>query len=160
MQEPAKIEDFASRHSSAGARKRRVSFVVSEGILDHLKQAQLRYSVPADSPTENFDSIIQGVRTGEFKMLDVFESGEKVGWTVYKICENEDGLEFLSVASHGKSLGGNDLSKAIIPILEGMAKHLGCGSIRLHTLRPGLVKKLSEGMGWFVSEFVMRKEIK
>ena len=159
MPEAVKIEEPITRHRSDGARKRRVSFVVSEGMLDHLKESQLRYSVPADSPTENFESIIKSVRSGEFQMLDVFEAGLKVGWTVYKICENEDGLEFLSVASYGKSLDGNDLSRAIIPILEGMAKQLGCKSIRLHTLRPGLVKKLSENMGWFVSEFVMRKAI-
>lgn len=141
-------------------RKLRAKFAVSVGILNHVKEAQLLFKVPADSPTEHMSYIVEKVRSGEFTLLDVFEDGQRVGWTIYSIEENELGKEFLSVASYGKSNSGQDLSANIIPILEGLAKEKACKSIRLHTLRPGLVKKLSSPeIGWFLSEYVMRKEI-
>lgn len=138
-------------------REQRARFVLREGFLDAEKSKELHRLIPHDSPIETMRDVERGIRSGEFKLLDVLENGQRVGFTVYAIVEGNGTKEFLSVASHGKS--NTDLSRAIIPMLEAEARKQGCNSIRLHTMRTGLIQKLIS-IDWYVSEIVMRKEIK
>lgn len=49
-----------------------------------------------------------------------------------------------------------DLTKTILPEIENKI-FSGCKSVRIHTARPGLIKKLSSG-GYKPLEFVMTKD--
>jgi hypothetical protein len=126
------------------------------GFLDAERCKQLHQSIPCDSPVETMDYVEKRVMSGDYTIASVFEDGTPVGWTVYGIENHEQGREMLSVASYGQGKG--NLTRAIIPKLEGVARGEGCKTIRLHTIRPGLVEQLLK-QGWFVSEIVMRKEL-
>lgn len=138
-------------------RNQRLLFVLRDGVLDDTKRGQLHRLIPADSPTETMHYLERGIDSGEFTLADIYEGGERIGFTVYMITENEDGKEFLSIASYAKGQG--DVTTSAMPILEGIAKAKGCKTIRLHTMRTGLVKKLTKNQNWFVSEIVLRKEL-
>jgi len=153
------MESFApeSNRQRDHKRKQRKLYVLRDGMLDDTKRGQLHNLIPADSPTETMHFLERGIDRGEFTLADIFEDGERVGFTVYTITENEDGKEFLSIASYAKGKG--NVTIEAMPILEGIAKAKGCKTIRLHTMRTGLVKKLTENLNWYVSEIVMRKEL-
>lgn len=138
-------------------RNQRKRFVISEGDLDAHTRRSLA-SIPHDNPTESAAAIQGGIEDGKFKLLDVNEDGQRVGFAVYALEAHAQGREFLVVACQGKSKTG-DLSMAISAKLEDLAREFGCQTIRLHTMRTGLVKKLTENADWFVSEIVMRKEL-
>lgn len=153
----AKNSRFDADRTLAFKRDQRAKFVLREGYLNEQTRRQLHRLIPQDNPVETTSVIEDGIRDGSMTLLHVYERGEKVGWTVYSIIKHDAGKEFLSVASHGKSR--SDLSTSIIPHLERLAKDKGCQSIRLHTMRTGLVRKLESKLDWYVSEIVMRKDL-
>lgn len=137
-------------------RHQRARFALRDGFLASEKEKDLIRNLPIDNPSGSTDYILDGLESGEFSKLDVFEDGKKVGLVVYQIEEDKNGKELLIIAAAGT---GTDLSRNIIPLLEVFALSRECTSLRLHTMRTGLVKKLSE-LDWFVSEIVLRKELK
>ena len=146
----AKNNDF---HKAQRAR-----YVLRPGVLDKARAEAIGRYLPADDPTQTLEAIRAGLQSGEYILVDVVcEDGRKVGWTVYSFDDRKCGREMLSVASMGKDEA--DLTTDIIPTLEQIAVCQGCHSIRLHTLRPGLAAKLLK-LDWFVSELVMRKNLK
>jgi hypothetical protein len=98
-----------------------------------------------------------GIDRGEFELFDILENGEKIGFTVLTVIDGDNGTEILSIASYAKGRG--DVTIDVMPIIEGIGKARGCKTIRLHTMRTGLVEKLYKKLDWYVSEIVMRKEI-
>lgn len=142
-------------------RKRRACYALSEGMLDHVKEAQLRYKIPFDDPTGDMSTVVDRVKNGEYTLLDVYEDGEKVGWTTYSIDKNEKGAEFIIHGTFIKTKSHESSAVRIAEIMEGVAKKKGCKSLRIHTLRPGLVKKMIEKENpWFLAEYILKKEIK
>ena len=138
-------------------RIQRGKFVLRAGFLDEQKRKDLNAVIPFDNAVESMRTLEAQIESGDATLAGVFENGKEVGWTVFKVIEEHYGKELLSIASHGHSKA--DLSNEIIPILEDIAKQYNCKSIRLHTMRTGLVQKIIK-LDWFVSELVMRKEIK
>ena len=61
------------------------------------------------------------------------------------------------VVAAGGAMGGVDLTATMLPFIETM--FVGCDSMRIHTARPGLARKLGR-MGFSVVELVLQKEIK
>lgn len=145
-----------SRTSSFHA-EQRTRFVLRDGVLDPERVKAIGERLPADDPQETLSEIKDGLADGSFTICDVVHpDGQTVGWTIYTIIDRPNGKEFLSVASIGQA--AENLTAEIIPILEGIAREHHCSTIRLHTLRPGLVKKLFS-LGWLASEIVMRKQL-
>lgn len=128
--------------------------MLKPGVLTG-KQLDEITKIPYDSPTETQAAVIAAIRRGEHKVLKVSQEGKEVGFTVYSVIENERGAEFLSVVSWGQ---GVSLTEEVIPLLEDIARQLGCRSMRLHTCRPGLIEKLLK-QNWFCSEIIMRKAL-
>lgn len=137
-------------------RARRFRYVIREGFLDEEKRKALHRMIPADSPAETMAAVEAGIGRGEFSLMDILEDGEKIGFTVFCVCQVDSGKEMLSIATYAKGRG--DVTTEAMPLLERIAEDQGCRSIRLHTMRTGLVEKLKNKLGWFVSEIVMRKE--
>jgi hypothetical protein len=155
----AEQPDF-DRQRIEAQRKRRACYTLSEGMLDHVKEAQLRYKIPFDDPTGDMSTVVDRVKNGEYTLLDVHEDGEKIGWVVYSVEEDLKGSEFIIVAAFGKTKSGEPCAIQMLGILEGLAKQKGCRSIRLHTIKLGFIDKLiHRDNPWFLSEFVLRKEI-
>lgn len=64
-----------------------------------------------------------------------------------------DGSEGVVIAAAGNG-GGIDLLETILPVIE--AQFSDCASIRIHTSRPGIIKKLT-GAGYEAKEMVLAK---
>lgn len=137
-------------------RKARARYVLSEGFLDEQKRRSLSDDIPADNPVGCQDYIAEGIRDGRYKLMDIIEDGEAVGWCVYAILPRGELKEMVCVSAFAK--GRDNVAAGITPILEDIAAANGCKCFRIHTMRTGLVEKLL-GQGWFVSEIVLRKEI-
>jgi hypothetical protein len=135
----------------------RAKYVLADGFLDTEKSLAMHRYIPADSPAETMAAVERGVRDGRFQLLDIFEDGQPIGFTVYHICECDAGPEMLSICTYARGRG--DVTIDAMPLLEGVARQKGCKTIRLHTMRPGLVEKLKTHCDWFVSEIVLRKEL-
>jgi len=138
-------------------RGQRAIYVLEDGFLDSEKTKALHELIPADSPAETMADVEAGVNRGEFELMDIYEDAEKIGFTIFAVIEGDSGQELLSIATYAKGRG--NIAIEGMPLLEGVAKSRGCKTIRLHTMRTGLVKKLTTGLNWYVSEIVMRKEI-
>jgi len=147
------VQDKQTRDFKRGQRLR---LVLQDGYLDDEKAKNLHRNIPSDNPAESAAMIEAGIKSGDFEVMDLIEDGENIGFTVFAIVDHDRGKEFLTIACYAK--GKSDVSANITPILEGIAKARGCSTMRMHTMRTGLVKKLSKD-DWFVSEIIMRKEL-
>jgi len=115
--------------------------------------------IPNDDPKGTFaPAIIDLIRTGKAKVFEIVRNGAVVGFTVYQI-ENfgPNYKELISVATHCPHT--SNLRYEIEAQLLQHAKNLGCQSIRMHTVRQGLVKEALDN-DWHVAEIVLRKSIK
>ena len=91
-------------------------------------------------------------KSGNLTGLEVYYEKYRIGVVLFRI----EGSEMVVVAGAGRAYG--DIIAAVFPRLEEIAKFAGCASIRLHTNRPGMVKK-SERQGWKLSEYILRKHL-
>lgn len=86
-------------------------------------------------------------------LFQVIAEGAVVGYYVLAV----DGDEGVLLAAAGR-VNGVDLTDCLMPIIE--AQFVGCASLRVHTSRPGLVKKLVKNHGYNGVEIVVRKALK
>lgn len=89
------------------------------------------------------------------KLFHVTHFGEIVGAFVLRIDTTATGEEGVIVACTVK-LDGVDMFKALLPDIESRFK--GCKSIRYHTARPALARKL-HSLGYAPAEIVCIKKI-
>ena len=89
------------------------------------------------------------------KLFHVTHFGEIVGAFVLRIDTTATGDEGVIVACTVK-LDGVDMFKALLPDIE--ARFKGCKSIRFHTARPALARKL-HSLGYAPAEIVCIKKI-
>ncbi len=117
---------------------------------------------PGDDPIMAADWYEREVTEGRLHLMRYSDGeGRPVAHVAWWIDPNsatpEGGAEFV-IAGAVSALPSIDLVGALLPGLEGMARAMGCVSIRFHTIRDGLVKKV-ENMGWERSEIVMRRAL-
>ncbi len=114
--------------------------------------------LPECDPTISPDWFRAQIEAGGLKALTAeSDDGEHVGTVLVRTEAGDLGKEFVIVAAAG-SYEGLDLTAAILPALERLARDEGCVTVRVHTMRPGLVRKLGR-MGYATSEIVMRRVI-
>lgn len=132
-------------------------YILRPGVLDS-QAAEWISKVPFDSPAESADRIKRDLDAGKSVLLNCFAAdGRRVGVTVYRIEDHDLGRELVSIASFGSD-GGADLTREVLPMVEAVARSKGCVSVRLHTMRAGLIRKLLKD-DYFVSEVVLRKRL-
>ena len=102
--------------------------------------------------------------------LDDYRQQWKEGAALYRVAEGDktlgfymtrfdsDAQGFEGVIYAGAGAADFDLTEVIVPFAEQQLKAFGCYSVRVHTARPGLVKKLAK-MGYGAAELVLRKKI-
>ena len=91
------------------------------------------------------------VDSGAAKLFLVHADGVVSGACVLRIDQRSDGPEGVIVAAAG-NVPGVDLIATLLEKIENL--FIGCVSIRAHTARPGLVRKLSR-YGYEPREFVL-----
>lgn len=82
------------------------------------------------------------------------DDAETLAAFVLRVDQLADGCEGVVLAAGGKA--DFDLTAVVMPHIEKM--FVGCKSMRVHTERMGLVKKLKL-QSWYLAEMVMRKEL-
>lgn len=106
------------------------------------------------SEVGNADDYKAQVKRGA-KLFRVSEGENEIGFYLLRVDKNPSGAEGVLVAAVGRDKN-NDLTEVILPVIE--RQFFGCKSIRIHTQRPGLAKKLSRA-GYGAAEMVLRKPL-
>jgi hypothetical protein len=118
------------------------------------RTAALADRIPFDDPHEFRDILRRQVEDGSAKLVELTKDGEAVGVLLYRVEEYAAReLVIIAACSADRSL---DWSDWLAAFQENLARGLGCGSIRFHTLRPGLVEN-SFKYGYRAAEIIMRK---
>jgi hypothetical protein len=115
---------------------------------------------PGDDPIMAAEWYEREVKAGRVNLIR-YSDGEgravaHVAWFVDPEAAAPDGGAEFVISGAVSALPSLDLVSALLPGLEQMARDMGCVSIRFHTQRQGLVKKVAS-MGWEQSEIVMRR---
>lgn len=97
------------------------------------------------------DRIILDVTTGAATLFVARLSGVAVLAYVLSV-EGRQGVVQVAAGS----LPGVDLTSVVLPEIE--KKFIGCDSVRIHTARPGLAKKLSK-QGYAAKEIILVKSL-
>lgn len=108
--------------------------------LQHASPADIRYQVES-----------QGAELWHAK-----HKGQVIAAYVLRVDSTPEGNEGVIVAAGG-ALAGFDLTANLLPHVERMFK--GCGSVRIHTARPGMAKKLAR-QGYALRELVFTKAVR
>lgn len=87
-------------------------------------------------------------------LFEVREGAALAGYYLLRVDQTEEGPEGVLVAGVGRA--GADLTANLFPIIE--KQFIGCVSMRVHTARPGLIRKLSR-RAYEPVEFVLRKKL-
>jgi hypothetical protein len=89
------------------------------------------------------------------RLFEVRDQGEPIAAFVLRVDREATRTVGVIVAAGG-ALSGVDLTAAILPQIEAM--FYGCDTIRLHTERAGLVKKLG-AQGFALAEIILEKRV-
>lgn len=87
-------------------------------------------------------------------LFRVMDTGDTVGFYVLRVDHTADGAEGVLVAAGGRA--DFDITGELLRHVAG--QFTGCQWLRVHTSRPGMVKKLA-GQGFEGLEMVMRKKL-
>lgn len=87
-------------------------------------------------------------------LFRVSEGGRTAAYYLLRVDHNATGAEGVMVAAAGRA--GVDLTRVVLPVAEKQFK--GCHSMRIHTARPGLARKLARA-GYGNVELVLRKKL-
>ena len=116
-----------------------------------------QYKIPFDSPADTRDVLAQMVKAGEAKVCDIVRAGLPVGMLVFNVEKQSAGSELVLVAAYSENQE-IDYTDLLARFAELLAHGMSCKSIRLHTLRPGLVKKAA-ALGYSAAEIILRKTL-
>lgn len=104
----------------------------------------------------SLDDIKRQTECGAMLFELVADGGAVVGAFVLRV-DREACRNVGVVVAAGGGVSGVDLTALIMPTIERM--FYGCESIRIHTARPGLLKKLAP-QGYKTAEIIFEKSLK
>ncbi len=113
--------------------------------------------IGATDPTISLEWFHRQVETDNLMIEGVWADEELIGAIFWRVETGDRGQEFVIVAASGE-LPGVDLIRSVLPTFETMARRAGTAFIRVHTARPGLVRRLGS-MGYRPEEVVLRKAV-
>lgn len=105
--------------------------------------------------TGGIDRIKRQVKNGSELWAVLDDDYEAVGAFVLRIDKSDGINEGVLVVGAGE-IEGVDCTYLMLPHIEKM--FIGCQSMRIHTNRPGLMKKLTK-YGFTASEVILRKAL-
>ncbi|MCM2274628.1 MAG: hypothetical protein NDI75_07560 [Candidatus Didemnitutus sp.] len=138
------------------------AYVLRPGHWDATAEQWSRM-LPHDWPGDAAKNLADLVASGAAEVWKLYREGEDTGdahgLLVASVDRNFSPPEFVVQAAYSLAPGNADLTAQCLPAIEARARSLGCGTVRFHTMRPGLVAK-SLRAGFHVSEVVMRKPLR
>lgn len=101
----------------------------------------------------------QACESGRMRLWCVADASAHAvaGYYVTWVDSKAAGDEFVIVAAAGR-LPGVPLTRAILPAIEALAAGGGCASVRIHSIRQGMLKALAR-QGYAPAEIVYRKAL-
>ncbi|MBZ0105531.1 MAG: hypothetical protein K8H84_07850 [Sulfuricella denitrificans] len=105
-------------------------------------------------PLAGIEAIKADVDRGDSQLFVCFLDGAPVSAYVLRVEQKTHGLEGVIVLAAGRLPGENLISGVLPFVLEQLSF---CQAVRVHTNRPGLVKRLTQEFGFHVGETVLRK---
>lgn len=112
--------------------------------------------IPFDNPAGHKDWLFREYHAGRVKLVALQLDRKKVGFLAYQIFSFER-REFYTIATYveDKTI---DWFDAVEKITTKLALEFKCVSKSLSTIRPGMVKRLTE-RGYRISEVTLRKTL-
>lgn len=101
----------------------------------------------------------QACESGRMRLWYVADAAADAvaGYYVTWVDSKAAGDELVIVAAAGR-LPGISLTRSVLPAIEALAAAGGCSSVRVHSIRPGMLKALAR-QGYAPAEIVYRKVI-
>ena len=84
----------------------------------------------------------QGVKHGDFHLFRVSNGGEFVGWVIWSIDHEPDGISVVINAASALPVKGKDVSALMFETFENAGRKIGARALRAWTTRPGLRRKM------------------
>jgi len=131
------------------------ALMLRPGVLDAQAKAWAE-KLPHDFPGE-FSDHWAGLIDDGTEALEATKDGERIGLVLFKLDAAFTPPEFV-IQGAFSPVNGAQLTEHLLPQIEAIARARGCGTVRFHTMRAGLVAK-AQSAGWRVSEVVMRKTL-
>lgn len=102
------------------------------------------------------EDLRREVAAGSAQLWEVRDGDAVRAVFLLRVEHNAAGSEGVILAAAG-GVPGVDLTRQVLPHVERL--FLNCRSVRIHTARPGLARKLA-GMGYEPAEIVLVKELR
>lgn len=112
--------------------------------------------IPHDWPGENDKILAEAVAAGTAELFQVTRDGKAVGIVVTEVDHGFNPPELLVRAAYARDM--KPCALELGDLLDGIAKSKGCGTVRFHTMRGGLIAK-ARAHGWQISEVILRKNV-
>jgi len=113
--------------------------------------------IPNDDPQGVFlPTVLQALKEQRYFLSEIHHEGKVDGFTVYFFETFGTHRELVSVATSAKT--ANKIRYVLEGLLINLAIQNNCQSLRMHTVRQGLVKEAILH-GWHVAEIVLRKNL-
>lgn len=131
--------------------------------LTHDELALIKHALgdlPFEPSCGTVEILLDRARAGEVGLfiLPGQADGRPCAVTFYQVEQFCDGsLNFDSLATVAIGPADRRLAVFDMPAMEALARSLGCVSMSMRTIRPGLVHLLTEQHGWYASEIIVRK---
>ena len=145
--------------------KRRIQARWVEKLFRDLTPAEQRLiknalgDLPLEPSCGTQDILWARATAGEIGLWICRDEAEQIAvvtfYQVEKFCD--DTLNFVSLATIAMGCADRSITDTDMPQMEALARRLGCHSMSMRTIRPGLVKRITEIHGWFASEVILRK---
>ncbi len=116
--------------------------------------------LPLEPSCGTQEILWQRAEAGEVGLWICRDDQEQVALvTFYEVetfCDGTNNFVSLCTLACG-AVGDRRITDADMPQMEALARRLGCRSMSMRTIRPGLVKRITAAHGWFCSEVILRK---
>lgn len=113
--------------------------------------------IPDDS-LACYDLLLQRWKRNEVGMFTKRDNqNEVIAFCFFQIDVFPTGNDFAILATISLNRENIDLMEQGAEQLTKFAKHVGCKTMSIRTIRIGLVKKICTLPGWFASETILRK---
>ncbi len=117
--------------------------------------------IPMEPDFGGIENLFERARQGAVHLYTLPVASGFQAATFFELQRLPDGsLNFHSLATVAcGGTGGPRLAQTDVPEMEAVARSLGCKTISLGTIRPGLVAQLVEAHGWRIAEIICRKSL-
>lgn len=130
---------------------------LSNDELDLIRRAL--GGIPLEPDFGEVENLFERVRRGVVSLYVLEGENGIQAATFFELQTRPDGkLNFHSLATVSLA-APHGLAELDFPEMEQVAKSLGCASLSLGTIRPGLVKTLVEKHGCVAAEIIVRKQL-